>query len=44
MDAARTACRLGAEVYLVYRRSEKELPARLEEVHHAKEENIILDY
>jgi glutamate synthase (NADPH/NADH) small chain len=41
MDAARTACRLGAEVYLVYRRSEKELPARLEEVHHAKEENII---
>ncbi len=42
MDAARTARRLGAEVYLVYRRSEKELPARVEEVHHAKEEGIIL--
>lgn len=41
MDAARTACRLGAEVYLVYRRSEAELPARTEEVHHAKEEGII---
>lgn len=40
MDAARSARRLGAEVYLVYRRSEKELPARLEEVHHAKEEGI----
>lgn len=41
MDAARTALRLGAEhVYIVYRRSEKELPARLEEVHHAKEEGI----
>jgi glutamate synthase (NADPH/NADH) small chain len=42
MDAARTAKRLGAEkVYIVYRRSEDELPARLEEVHHAKEEGII---
>lgn len=41
MDAARTAVRLGAEnVYLVYRRSEKEMPARVEEVHHAKEEGI----
>ncbi|QSX07019.1 NADPH-dependent glutamate synthase [Sedimentibacter sp. zth1] len=43
MDAARTAKRLGAEVHIVYRRSEKELPARAEEVHHAKEEGIILD-
>ena len=41
MDAARTAKRLGAEVYIVYRRSEKELPARAEEVEHAKEEGII---
>lgn len=41
MDAARSAKRLGAEeVYIIYRRSEKELPARLEEVHHAKEEGI----
>ncbi len=40
MDAARTALRLGAEVYLIYRRSEEELPARKEEVHHAKEEGI----
>ena len=41
MDAARTAIRLGAEnVYLVYRRSELEMPARIEEVHHAKEEGI----
>ena len=41
MDAARTALRLGAEkVYIVYRRSEEELPARREEVHHAKEEGI----
>ncbi len=41
MDAARTALRLGSEeVYIVYRRSEQELPARLEEVHHAKEEGI----
>lgn len=43
MDAARTALRLGAEVHIVYRRSEKELPARVEEVHHAKEEGIIFD-
>ena len=43
MDAARTAKRLGAETHIVYRRSEKELPARLEEVHHAKEEGIIFD-
>lgn len=43
MDAARTAKRLGAEVYVIYRRSEKELPARLEEVHHAKEEGIIFE-
>jgi len=43
MDAARTAVRLGAkEVYIVYRRGEEELPARLEEVHHAKEEGVIL--
>lgn len=42
MDAARCAIRLGAkEVYIVYRRSEKELPARLEEIEHAKEEGII---
>jgi len=41
MDAARTALRLGAEVYIVYRRGETELPARVEEVHHAKEEGII---
>jgi glutamate synthase (NADPH/NADH) small chain len=41
MDAARSALRLGSEVYLVYRRSEKELPARIEEVHHAKEEGIV---
>lgn len=41
MDAARTSLRLGADhVYIVYRRSEKELPARLEEVHHAKDEGI----
>ena len=43
MDAARTALRLGAEVHIVYRRSEEELPARAEEVHHAKEEGIIFD-
>ena len=43
MDAARTALRLGAEVHIVYRRSEEELPARREEVHHAKEEGIIFD-
>ncbi len=41
MDAARTALRLGAEkVYLIYRRTEKEMPARIEEVHHAKQEGI----
>ena len=43
IDAARTALRLGAEVHIVYRRSEEELPARAEEVHHAKEEGIIFD-
>lgn len=43
MDAARTALRLGAEVHVVYRRSEEELPARVEEVHHAKEEGVIFD-
>ena len=41
MDAARTALRLGATTYIVYRRSEAELPARVEEVHHAKEEGLI---
>ena len=40
MDAARTALRLGAETHIIYRRSEEELPARAEEVHHAKEEGI----
>ena len=43
MDAARTALRRGAEVHIVYRRSEEELPARVEEVHHAKQEGIIFD-
>ena len=43
MDAARTALRLGAEVHIVYRRSEAELPARVEEVHHAKEEGVIFN-
>lgn len=43
MDAARTALRLGAETHIVYRRSESELPARVEEVHHAKEEGVIFD-
>ena len=43
MDAARTALRLGAEVHVVYRRSEAELPARVEEVHHAKEEGVIFN-
>lgn len=43
MDAARTALRLGAEVHVVYRRGESELPARAEEVHHAKEEGIQFD-
>ncbi len=41
MDAARTALRLGAKTWIVYRRSEAELPARVEEVHHAKEEGVI---
>lgn len=45
MDAARTALRLGAsEVYIVYRRGEAELPARLEEIHHAKEEGVIFKF
>ena len=43
MDAARTALRLGAEVHIVYRRSEEELPARVEELNHEKEEGIIFD-
>ena len=43
MDAARTALRLGAETTIVYRRSEAELPARKEEVHHAKEEGIVFE-
>lgn len=43
MDAARTALRLGSEVHIVYRRSEEELPARKEEVYHAKEEGVIFD-
>lgn len=43
MDAARTALRKGAEVYIVYRRGEKELPARVEEVHHAMQEGIIFE-
>lgn len=43
MDAARTALRLGAEVHVVYRRGEDEIPARAEEVHHAKEEGIIFN-
>lgn len=42
MDAARCALRLGAEeVYIIYRRSEEEMPARAEEVHHAKEEGVV---
>ena len=44
MDAARTAVRLGAQVYIVYRRGEQELPARVEEVHHAKEEGVIFKF
>lgn len=40
MDAARTAIRLGSDVHIIYRRSEEELPARAEEVHHAKEEGV----
>ena len=43
MDAARTALRLGAETHIVYRRSEKELPARAEEVEHAKQEGIVFN-
>ena len=43
MDAARCAKRMGADVHIVYRRGEAELPARLEEIHHAKEEGIIFD-
>ena len=43
MDAARTALRLGADVHIVYRRTEAELPARREEVHHAAQEGIIFD-
>ena len=43
MDAARTALRLGADVHIIYRRSEAELPARAEEVHHAKEEGVQFD-
>jgi len=43
MDAARTALLLGAEVYVVYRRSKEELPARAEEVHHAEEEGVIFN-
>ena len=43
MDAARTALRLGSEVHIIYRRSEAELPARVEEVHHAIEEGVIFD-
>ena len=43
MDAVRTAVRLGSEGHLVYRRGESELPARAEEVHHAKEEGVIFD-
>lgn len=44
MDAARCAKRMGAEVYVVYRRTENELPARLEEIEHAKEEGIIFKF
>jgi glutamate synthase (NADPH/NADH) small chain len=43
MDAARVAKRLGAETYIVYRRTEAEMPARVEEVHHAHEEGIIFN-
>ena len=44
MDAARTALRLGAEAYIVYRRTEEELPARIEEVHHAMEEGVNFEF
>ena len=43
MDAARSALRLGAQTHIVYRRGEQELPARAEEVHHAKEEGVVFD-
>ena len=43
IDAARTAIRLGANVNIVYRRSEQELPARIEEIHHAKEEGVVFN-
>lgn len=43
MDSVRTSLRLGSEAHIVYRRSETELPARIEEVHHAKEEGVIFD-
>ncbi|RDY26765.1 NADPH-dependent glutamate synthase [Romboutsia weinsteinii] len=43
MDAARTALRLGSETHIVYRRSDAELPARAEEIHHAREEGVIFD-
>ena len=43
MDSARTALRIGAEVNIVYRRSMKEMPARIEEIHHAQEEGIIFN-
>lgn len=43
MDAARTALRLGGDVYIVYRRSDEELPARREEIEHAKEEGIVFN-
>lgn len=43
MDAVRTAKRLGADAHIVYRRSQKELPARVEEVHHAVEEGIVFE-
>ena len=44
MDAARTSLRLGAEVYIVYRRTQEELPARVEEVHHAMEEGVKFEF
>ena len=44
MDAARTARRLGCEVTVVYRRGEHDMPARVEEVHHAKEEGIVFNF
>jgi len=43
MDAARTAIRMGAKTHIIYRRGEEELPARQEEIHHAKEEGVIFD-